>query len=939
VSGPEPAPGPAVDLLLETVRRFVAETIPALRSERIGLDSRFEADLGLDSLARVELLRRIEAALEVDLPEEALVAETLEDLLRLAPRVGAAPPQEAAEAPALPPTTGGEPVDASTLIEAFRWHCGAHRERVHLLLYGEGEDAEPITYGELWDAAASVAAGLRAHGLAVGETVAVMLPTGLDYFTGFFGILLAGGVPVPIYPPTRPSQLEEHLRRHARILDNAGTAYLVTVAAAKGVAALLQAEVPALRKVLIPADLTGHDPLAVPEARADDLAFLQYTSGSTGDPKGVMLSHRQLLANIRAMGRAAEVRPDDVFVSWLPLYHDMGLIGAWLGSLYYGLPLVVMSPLSFLARPARWLRAIHRHRGTLSAAPNFAYELCLSKVADTQLAGLDLSSWRRAFNGAEPVSPVTLERFAARFSAYGLRPEALAPVYGLAEAAVGLAFPPAGRGPIVERVRREAFRRDGRAEPAPPGDANALRFVACGRPLPGYAVRVVDAGGRALPDRQEGRLQFVGPSATDGYFRNPGATQRLFQDGWLDTGDRAYLADGEIFVTGRVKDLVIRGGRNFYPYDLEEAVGTIKGIRKGCVVVFGTRDPSTGSERVVVVAETRERDADRLAGLRRAVRERSLEVLGLPPDDVVLVRPHAVLKTSSGKLRRGAVRELYEAGTLGVGAKALWRQLASVIWRGLSLRSRRLLGALRAELFSGYAWTVFGLLALVTWVGVLVLPRSAWRWAVVRGAIRTARVITGTGLSVDGAGKVPAQDRPLILVANHASFLDALALIEAVPRPLCFVAKRELGERFYLRWPLLRLGTLFVERFDVQRSAREAVQLAEAVGAGRSLAFFPEGTFRDAPGLLPFRMGAFQTAAETGVPILPVALRGTRQILGGNSLKLRRGTVRVLVTDPLSAEGPDWRAAVALRDKAREWILRHCGEPDLLQEQPRGGAG
>jgi acyl-CoA synthetase (AMP-forming)/AMP-acid ligase II len=208
-------------------------------------------------------------------------------------------------------------------------------------------------------------------------------------------------------------------------------------------------------------------------AAPDDIAFLQYTSGSTGQPKGVVLSHADLLANIRAMGEAVAVRSDDVFVSWLPLYHDMGLIGAWLGSLYFGVPLVSMSPLAFLARPRRWLEAIHRHRGTLSAAPNFAYELCLKRLHDADLERLDLSCWRRALNGAEPVSADTLHRFAARFARCGLRPEALAPVYGLAEAAVGLTFPPPDRGPVIDCIDRERFATAGGALPRCPATTRA----------------------------------------------------------------------------------------------------------------------------------------------------------------------------------------------------------------------------------------------------------------------------------------------------------------------------------------------------------------------------------------------------------------------------------------------------------------------------------
>jgi len=237
------------------------------------------------------------------------------------------------------------------------------------------------------------------------------------------------------------------------------------VAEAKPVARLLKAQVNRLRSIVTPQELARDAVAGRQDIGARDVAFLQYTSGSTGQPKGVILTHADLLANIRAMGEAVRADSTDVFVSWLPLYHDMGLIGAWLGSLYFACPLVLMSPLAFLARPNRWLWTIHHHRGTLSAAPNFAYELCLSKVDDSDIDGLDLASWRRAFNGAEPVSPQTVRRFSDRFARYGFRPDAMAPVYGLAEAAVGLAFPPYGRGPVIDRIQREPFVSSGRAVP------------------------------------------------------------------------------------------------------------------------------------------------------------------------------------------------------------------------------------------------------------------------------------------------------------------------------------------------------------------------------------------------------------------------------------------------------------------------------------------
>ncbi|MBK1643127.1 acyl-phosphate glycerol 3-phosphate acyltransferase [Thiocapsa imhoffii] len=914
--------------LLAILERFAHESRLPEPTGGIDLDTRLETDLGLDSLSRSELIARIETELTVSLPDQAMLAGTARDLLalvqdrsRVTPgatetmtRVAPSPVPEAADA--------DHPDAAQTLLEALDWHLQRHPERLHIRF--EAPDAPPvsISYRALAEGAARVAGHLRQAGLRPGATVALMLPTGPGYFDAFFGVLMAGGIPVPIYPPARPQLIEEHLRRHGRILDNAGVVFLITVPEARTIARVLRVQVPSLRAILTleelattpsaPADITQ----AGPRAAARDIAFLQYTSGSTGDPKGVVLTHADLLANIRAMGTVVEIAPDDVFVSWLPLYHDMGLIGAWLGSLYYAVPLIAMSPLSFLARPVRWLEAIHRHGGTLSAAPNFAYELCLTRITDAQLSELDLSRWRWALNGAEPVSPTTLARFAARFAPCGLRPTALAPVYGLAEAAVGLAFPPLGRGPRVDCIDRDRFAQSSHALPVACTDPEALQIVACGRALPGYQLRVVDAGGHERPDRHEGLLEFRGPSATQGYYRNPEATRALIRDGWHATGDRAYLADGEVYLSGRVKDLIIRGGRNLYPYEVEQALGEIAGVRKGCVVAFAAEDPELGSERLVILAETKVRDPEHRADLTRRLRERATEVLGIPPDILLLVPPRAVLKTSSGKLRRAATRERYLAGRLEEPARRPAWQLLRVGLSGLHSRVRRF----PHQLYAGYAWSVFLVLAPWFWIAIRLLPNRSRRWALARFGIRLLRRLTGLRLTVSGRAHLPADSSPVILVANHESYLDGLILSEAVARPLGFVVKQELASRLIVGAFLRRMGAHFVDRFDPHSGRLESTRLAQQVGDGTTLAMFPEGTFRAQPGLLPFRMGAFAAAAQIGVPVIPIVIRGTRALMPGDSFAPRPGTAEVIILPPLEPTGSDWAAAVALRDRARACI-------------------
>lgn len=925
-----------VEILLDIVRAVVTEVHPAPRATAvIGLDASFDRDLGLDSLARVELLLRVERAFGVTLPENTLqLAETPRDLLTAlasaSARAGALRPA-ATPATLLPPLEGvqAEPTAAVTLLEVLDWHVREHADRTQIVCLADAGE-EHVSYAQLKRNAAAVAAGLQRRGLEPRQTVAIMLPTSVEYFYVYLGILLAGGIPVPIYPPVHLSRIEEHVRRHAGILANAQATILVTVPEALGVARLLKASVPGLRRVVTGAELAqerGEPALSHP--RAEDIAFIQYTSGSTGHPKGVVLTHANLLANIRAMARAAQVSAQEVFVSWLPLYHDMGLIGAWLGSMYVGFPLVVMSPLAFLTGPERWLWAIHRYRGTISAAPNFAFELCLKRIDDSQLAELDLSSWRIAFNGAEAVSADTIFRFQERFARYGFRPQAMTPVYGLAESSVGLLFPPIGRGAVVDRVRREPFERQRKALPAAPEDPNPLRFVACGQPLPGHEVRVVDETGLEVGERVEGRLEFKGPSATSGYYRNAEQTRRLFHDEWLDTGDRAYVAEGDTYITGRVKDIVIRAGRNIYPDELEEAVGKLPGVRKGCIAVFGSPDPRSGTERLVVLAETRETAAPARETLRNAVSNAVLDVLGEPPDEVVLAPPHTVLKTSSGKIRRSASREIYEAGLAGAGARTAWWQIARLIVRAALPQARRawIIGA--ELLYAVYVWIVFLLVAPLTWLVTAATPRPAWAWAIGRTAARTFLKLTGTPLIVRGLENLP-RDTPNVLVANHASYLDGMILVAALPAPYSFVAKRELRGQWVPRIYLKRLGAEFVERSVARQSAEDAKRLADAAVKGRSLAFFPEGTFTRMPGLLPFHLGAFAAAAHARVPVVPVAIRGSRPLLRAGQWLPRRGPLVVTIGEPVAP--PDtpniFAAAIRLRDSARAAILRHCGEPD-----------
>jgi acyl carrier protein len=916
--------------LLAVVAAVAREARPSYDAY-VSLDSSLERDLGLDSLARVELVLRLEREFGASLPEQALASsETPRDLLRFVLASAGQAPQAAERSIASLVQSEGvrPPAEARTLTEVLEYHVERVPDRLTVHIYEEGTEHE-LTYRALWEGSLSYAAQLADAGLAPGDTVAIMLPTCREYLFCFYGTLLAGGIPVPLYPPARLTTIEDHLTRHVGILKSAGTALMVTVPEAKPIAWLLRAQVESLRAVLTTRELseavTGFTPV---RASGAQIGFLQYTSGSTGQPKGVVLTHANLLANVRAMGRAARATPEDVFVSWLPLYHDMGLIGGCFATLYHGFPVVLMSPLAFLSRPSQWLRAIHRHRGTISGGPNFAYELCLKRIADAELDAIDLSSWRFAFNGAEPVSPETMTAFSERFSRWGFRKEAMAPVYGLAECSVGLAFTPPGERWRVDLLDRERFSATGEAILARPDDAAPLKVVSCGEVLPAHDVRVVDAAGLELADRHEGLLQFRGPSATSGYFRSPQATKALFAGEWLNTGDRAYLSDGHVYVTGREKDIIIRGGRNISPYELEEAVGDVPGVRRGCVAVFGSVDPGNGTERVVVLAETREPDASRHGEMRTRINELAIGLIGAPVDDIVLAPPHTVPKTSSGKIRRLAAREYYERGPSAVKPHAVWWQLVRLSAAGVGPQLRRGWRVALGLLYALWSWALFGVLFLVL-LGTAAIAPGRVAWNVGRRACRLFLRLCAIPLSVRGQENLPASG-PYIVAANHTSYLDGAVLLAVLPwRNNAFVAKRELAANPVTRILLRGLGVQFVERFDVQKSAEHADELADAVRGGQSLIVFPEGTLHRHAGLMPFRTGAFQTAAQAGAPVVPVALRGVRSALRDETWYLRRAAISVTVGVPVSPEGSDWNAALKLRDQVRAEILRHCGEPDL----------
>ncbi len=926
--------------LLELIYTLVKEIHPHYSKTSVSLDDHFEKDLGLDSLSRVELISRVEEHFHVVIKEQDLYeVQTPQELLKIILGADAQPLINAylQHSALILDATSSLPKEAMTLVDVLDWHVKQHPDRPHIQMYQDDTKGEVITFTELKERALKVASSLQGLGLKPSQAVAIMLPSSAEYFYTFFGILIAGGIPVPIYPPARPSQLEEHMQRHTRILENAQAAILITIPEAKLVAQLLKSHVQNIKEIVTAGELLqASNPPALPKLHSDDIAFIQYTSGSTGDPKGVMLSHANLLANIRAMGQTVKASSTDVFISWLPLYHDMGLIGAWLGSLYHASLFVVMSPLSFLSKPERWLWAIHHYKGTISAAPNFAYEYVLHRLKDSSLEGLDLSSWRAAFNGAEAVSPVTIKRFSDFFETFGFDPKSMTPVYGLAESSVGLVFPPMKRGPLIDHIDRDSFMKDKIAKPVPLTHSDALEFVTSGLPIIGHEIRVVDETGKELPERHEGALQFRGPSSTRGYYNNPAKTQDLFDEDWLNTGDQAYIAEGELYLTGRIKDIIIRAGRNIYPDQLEKAVGNIEGVRKGCVAIFGTRDKRSGTERLVILAETKVKDEQTRESMRSKITELSADMLGAAADEVVLSEPGSVLKTSSGKIRRDASRILYEK----YGGKA---HSQNFVWQILRLgvnslfpRMRRLIHTLLEYLYCGYAWGIILFFTLLSWFSLMLAPKKIC-WKILATYTKAIAFLTFTPIRVKGIENLEKPVDKTLLIANHASYIDSFVLLATLPYPVRFVAKAELRRSRFLRIPLQKLGIHFVERFETDKSIQDIKALSKVDDNEQPFLFFPEGTFSRVPGLQPFHMGAFTLAVEKGLSILPVVITGSRSILRPGSSFIHAGEIGVSFKEPVTLDAQQktedsWHQAITLSQKSRASILSDCKEPDLVYE-------
>jgi acyl-CoA synthetase (AMP-forming)/AMP-acid ligase II len=555
-------------------------------------------------------------------------------------------------------------------------------------------EPEFYPYSEILASAKTAAAELRHRGIQPGDRVALILPTSKSFFDAFLGCQLAGAVPAALYPPFRLGKLDEYFTRTQGMLKKIGARMLISDSRVGKLLGPVARGVECLESAIDVRDLSGGDSgnWRMPDASPGDPAFLQFSSGSTREPKAVVMTHRNLIENLEMMAAAFRMvpgaDPQDGGVCWLPLYHDMGLVGCMFNGLYYPGTVTYIAPEDFIVQPALWLKTMSRYRAQGSPAPHFAYRLCYSKIKDDEMEGVDLSNWLVAFNGAEPIEVEGMRLFQERFAKWGFRAEAMTPVYGLAEAGLAVSFSNPCTPPRVTEFDRDWLAMSNEAVPGP---GRALPSV--GKPLPGLQVEIRDENGDPRPTNAVGRIVVRGPSITPGFFNDPELTKASIQDGWLDTGDLGFFHEDELYIAGRVKDLIIIRGRNYAPQEIEDLLFDVPGVRTGCAVAVSQAVGSEG-EQLIVLAEKDRRHQISEGDLVSAISDRILSGLSVKPFLVQVLEPGTLPRTSSGKFRRADALRMFVDGELvppeKITALKLFLELgkSQLAWGRFHLRNR-----------------------------------------------------------------------------------------------------------------------------------------------------------------------------------------------------------------------------------------------------------
>ena len=528
-------------------------------------------------------------------------------------------------------------------------------------------EATFFPYRDVLARAQRCAGALQALGLNRGDRVAVILPTSIDFLDSFLGVMLAGGIPAPLYPPIQLGKLDEYFVRSQRMIEKIGARFLITDRLISMVLGPLAQAVASSCSTVQADKLHGAHAWTRIEVDPDSPAFLQFSSGTTLEPKAVVITHKNLLSNLAmidsffAAFTAEEVERGGV--CWIPLYHDMGLIGCMFMGLYHPGTMTYIGPDVFISRPRIWLETMSRYQAVVSAAPDFAYALCTTKIKDEELSGIDLSHWKVTFNGAEPIDPNNMARFCERFAPYGFRAAAMTPGYGLAEAGLAVSLAPFLEPPRVTEFDTALLAEARTAVPRP-----GRKIVSVGRPVPGLVVQVQDERGAEVPAGTVGTIMVKGPSVTPGYFNDPELSREIIRDGWLNTGDLGFVYDGDLYVSGRIKDLIIIRGRNIAPQQIEHLVAGTDGLRIASIAAVGCTFDGEG-EQLVVLAERDTGSQRPDADIQAEIAQRITAGSSLIPRDIRIVEAGTLPRTASGKLRRSEILRLYQTESLAAPQK------------------------------------------------------------------------------------------------------------------------------------------------------------------------------------------------------------------------------------------------------------------------------
>jgi acyl-CoA synthetase (AMP-forming)/AMP-acid ligase II len=530
------------------------------------------------------------------------------------------------------------------------------------------------SYRDLLNGARKVAIFLKNRGLHTGDKVVLILINTESFVNSFFGTIMAGGIPVAVSPPMTFGDIDKYLNNLRHILKNSQAKYMLSFPRIRKMIGSVLGGDNDLKEFMLYKEITDETPLhpGFPSIDPDAPALFQYTSGSTGRPKGTVLSHRALLANVAGISQGLQLSEQDVAVTWLPLFHDMGLIGGLLAGLYGRIRQISMTPESFVMNPVSWLEYLTRYKGSLIVAPNFAYHLLASRVTDEEVQKLDLSNLRAALNGAEPIDLRTLNAFEKKFRRCGFKSNIILPVYGMAENSLAATFPKLRQKVRVEVLDRKMLEVERRVKTARKDDPHPVKAVSVGSPIAGQELAIRNHDGSIADEGYVGEITIKSPSLMKSYHLNPDATAEVIKEGWLYTGDLGFVQNGRLFVTGRAKEMIIKRGRNYYPYDIERAAAKVAGVRKGCLVAFSIPNRKTGTEDLILLAETKEKTESRKKEVEKAISNEVLSTVGLKPDKTVLVPPRSIPKTSSGKIQRLLAKRRFMEGNLVKGASERW---------------------------------------------------------------------------------------------------------------------------------------------------------------------------------------------------------------------------------------------------------------------------